>query len=78
MNNLSQKTVRESLEQEEQAEKNKGAFSFLTDRDWRYGVWKAGVVWTDRSFLYLFAYVILSFLVSRERIPRRLQRGYNV
>jgi len=49
-------------EQEEQAEKNKGAFSFLTDRDWRYGVWKAGVVWTDRSFLYLFAYVILSFL----------------
>lgn len=50
-------------QQKEQAEyESRGTLSFITDHDWRYGAWKAGVVITDRTFLYLLMYTLMSVL----------------
>merc|ERR1719369_2288628 len=39
-----------------------GMFGYLTSVDWRYQVWKAGVTFTDNSFLYNLWYLSFSLL----------------
>uniref|UniRef100_A0A4D5R9V0 Ryanodine receptor 44F n=1 Tax=Scolopendra viridis TaxID=118503 RepID=A0A4D5R9V0_SCOVI len=43
-------------------EGGKGVLSFLTNIDWRYQIWKAGVTITDNSFLYILWYFTFSVL----------------
>lgn len=50
-------------QEQEQAEyDSKGTFSYITEHDWRYMAWKTGVVISDRIFLYLLGYTVMSFL----------------
>ncbi|RWS25891.1 ryanodine receptor-like protein, partial [Leptotrombidium deliense] len=43
-------------------EEPKGLFSMLTNVDWKYQIWKAGVTITDQSFLYNLWYFSFSVL----------------
>lgn len=52
---------KERQEAENAEKQNKGPLAFITDHDWRYGLWKTGVVLTDRTFLYLLGYTAFSF-----------------
>jgi len=36
--------------------------SFLTEIDWRYDVWKWGIIFTDNAFLYIAFYFVFSML----------------
>ncbi|XP_076313816.1 ryanodine receptor-like isoform X3 [Tachypleus tridentatus] len=39
-----------------------GYFSFITDVDWKYQIWKSGVTITDNSFLYNLWYFVFSVM----------------
>lgn len=47
---------------QEQTESGGGIFHFITNIDWRYQVWKAGVTVTDNAFLYSLWYFTFSIL----------------
>jgi len=42
--------------------KSGGAFAWIEETDWRYQIWKGGVIFTDMSFLYIFWYFVFSFI----------------
>jgi hypothetical protein len=44
-------------EQEAQDSENRGTFASITEHDWRYAAWKAGVVMTDRIGLKMFFFL---------------------
>jgi len=40
--------------------KSGGVFAWIEETDWRYQIWKGGVIFTDMSFLYIFWYFVFS------------------
>ncbi|XP_026324427.1 ryanodine receptor [Hyposmocoma kahamanoa] len=46
----------------QEEEGNKGFFHYIINIDWRYQVWKAGVTFTDNSFLYSLWYFCFSVM----------------
>ncbi|KAL8219873.1 UNVERIFIED_CONTAM: Ryanodine receptor 1, partial [Gekko kuhli] len=51
-----------TAQNEKKPEPDKSLLTWITSIDIKYKIWKFGVIFTDNSFLYLFWYMVMSFL----------------